>query len=121
MYDGILRVTLDIDGQVEESFKSFTEKEVETGAPINMMNRTGFGKKTKRYGFMLEYVIPKTGSRDWSTLVDNDAVVSAYLDGGSKITFRGVRLLKRGEEKIDGDNELVCELDFMAAERDPAL
>ena len=121
MSEGIMKVTLDFDGVMIDDFKSIEEHEVELGKIVEYMNKTGYAKKTPRFGLTLEYVTPKTGAHDFSPLVDQDGVVTIYYDGGSKATYRGVRLLKRGAIKSDGDNAQVINYEFFAANRDPEV
>lgn len=121
MSEYITNVTLDFDGIVVDGFRKFEENEFEVGKTVEMARKTGFAKVTSRYGFKLEYPVPTTGAPDFSPLIVSDGVVSAFCDGGSKIVFRGCRLLKKNPGGFDGKEENVVTLEFMAAERDPAL
>lgn len=121
MSDYITKVTLDLDGEVEDNFKSVEEKEIETGKAVELANKTGFAEITPRYGLSIEYVIPKTGERNWSKFVIADAVVTIYRSGGSKVTYRGVRLIKKGSAKADGKEEMGYTVEFTAADRDPKV
>lgn len=121
MSDYITNATLDFDGIVVDGFRKFEENEFEVGKTVEMARKTGFAKITPRYGFKLEYPVPSVGEPDFSPLIDSDGVVSVFRDGGSKIVFRGCRLLKKNPGGFDGKEENVVTLEFMAAERDPAL
>lgn len=121
MSDYITNATLDFDGIVVDGFRKFEENEFEVGKTVEMARKTGFAKTTPRYGFKLEYPVPTVGEPDFSPLVYSDGVVSIFRDGGSKVVFRGCRLLKKNPGGFDGKDENVVTLEFMAAERDPAL
>jgi len=119
--DAILTLTLDIDKTSIDDFKSIEEHEVEYGKVVEYMNKTGYAGKTPRFGFTLEYVVPKTGAFNFSSLRYKDAVVTLTYDGGSTTVYRGVRLLKRGAKKLDGDNAVVIPYEFFATAMDPEV
>lgn len=121
MADALSKCTVIIDGEDETNIKSVTEHEVEPGRAVPLMNKTVFAQKTKRYTLSIEYVPPVTGARDWSSLVTTDGTVIIEDEGGETTTYYGVRLLKRGEKKYDGDNDVVIPIDLMATRRDPEL
>lgn len=117
----IIRVTLDFDGVQIDDFKDITENEIEVNKVVQLMGKTTTAGVTPRYGFKLTYVVPSTGKFDFSKTRNNDAVVVIHYEGGSQATYRGVRLLKKGETKADGEKELEIVYEFSAADRDPAL
>ena len=121
MSDAISSCTLVLDGEEIEDFKAITEHEVETGRATPLMNKTKFARKTKRYTVTVDYVVPTTGERDWSRLEKNDGTLILSHDGGAVTTYYGVRLLKKGEKKTDGDNDVVVPMLLMATKRDPEL
>jgi hypothetical protein len=118
---GIIRVTLDFDGVQIDDFKDITENEIEVNKVVHLMRKTTTAGVTPRYGFKLTYVVPSAGKFDFSKIRDNDAVVVIHYDGGTTTSYRGVRLLKKGESKIDGEKELEIVYEFCATDRDPAL
>ncbi|HOX50489.1 MAG TPA: hypothetical protein PKY05_03305 [Fibrobacteria bacterium] len=121
MSEYITKVTLDFDGTVIDDFKSFEENEIDLGKVVELAKKTGYAQVTPRYGFKLEYVPPKIGSFDFSPMLTKDAVVTVFYDGGTKATFRGVRLLKKGGSKADGKEEIQNLYEFTASDRSPAL
>ena len=117
----ITQITLDFDGKVITDFKSFTEKKIDLGKTVELAGKTGYAEVTPRYGFDLEYVVPSLGAFDFSPLLTNSGLVTVFYKGGTKVSFRGVRLLSRGDGKIDGKDELQYTYEFTAESRDPVL
>lgn len=112
----INRCILAINGQNIEDFKSFTDNERELARPVNLMNKTGHCTVTQRPGCKVDYVVPLDADEfDFESVKDGVLVVE-YENGKRKI-FTGVRTLKIGEEKIDGDNEVVRTIEFGAEKR----
>lgn len=110
------RCTLSIDGQNIEDFKTFSEDERELARKVNLMNSTGHCSVTQRPGCKLDYVVPLDAPAfDFDTVKDGELVVE-YENGVRKL-FTGVRTMKVGEEKIDGDNEVVQTIEFGAQAR----
>lgn len=110
------RCTLVIDGQNIEDFKTFTENERELARQVKLMHKTGHCSVTQRFGCQVDYVVPLDGEEfDFDTVKDGTLVVE-YENGKRKI-FTGVRTLKIGEEKVDGDNEVVRTIEFGAEQR----
>lgn len=121
MSEYITKVELDFNGSVITDFKSFTEKKIDLGKTVELVNKTGYAQTTPRYGFELEYVVPKIGAFDFSPMVAESGLVTVYRSGGSKVTYSGVRLLSKGDGKADGKDEITHVYEFMAEDRDPAL
>lgn len=116
MSDYVSRVYLDVNGQSIEDFKSVAIKEVEIHKPVNLMNKTGHTKVTQRYGVDVEYVVPEAGSAfDWETV--SDGRLSIEYMTGKRTTFTGVYVLKTGEAKADGENEMVQTIELGAEGR----
>lgn len=113
----VIRATLDFDGTQIEDFKSVTSHEVTRNKRVKLMNKTTTGAVTPEYGFDMEYVVPSLGAMSFAKV--KDAVVKVYYEGGATVTYRGVTIEKEGEEKLDGENELVKILTFIATDRDP--
>ena len=115
MSNYVNRLTLDVNGQQIEDFKGFTDNERELHKPVNLMNTTGFMKTTQRPGCKVDYVVPEEGEFDWESV--KDGRLSVEFENGKRVTFTGVHTLKIGEAKVDGDNEVVRNIDLGAKER----
>lgn len=111
----VSRVDVVIDGQKIDDMKNFKEMELAPRDQVNLMNRTGFVKKTVRHKFTLDYVIP-TGTRFDFSAVENATALVAYEDGGS-INYSGVCVLTIGEAASDGEKEVVQTITFGAEAR----
>ena len=112
----INKCTLDINGTAIDDFKSFTENERELARQVNLMNKTGTCSVTQRHGCKVDYVVPLDGEEfDFESVKDGTLTVE-YENGTRKI-FTGVRTMTIGEEKIDGENEVVNEIQFSAEAR----
>lgn len=114
--ESVSRVELTVNGKAIDDFKTCSEKEIELGKAVNLMNKTSRIKKLPRYGVSVEYVVP-AGRREFNfkKVVDGTLVIN-QLDG-VKIVFNGVSVLKIGELKYDEDNEATKTIDFMATGR----
>lgn len=115
MTEYIAKCTLDVNGTQIEDFKAFTDNEQELHKPVNLMNKTGFFATTPRPGCKVDYVVPKEGEFDWSTV--KDGRLSVEFENGKRVTFTGVYTLKIGEAKVDGDNELTRSIELGATKR----
>lgn len=112
----VSRVLLDVNGQSVEDFKAVTEKELEINKPVNLMNKTGFIKMTARYSVSVDYVVPETASEfSWEAV--EDGTLSIEYMNGNRITYTGVYVLKMGEAKADGENEMVRTIELGAIGR----
>lgn len=117
----IAKVELTFDGVTVSDFKSISENEIEIGKEVEYASKTGFAEVPPKYGFSLEYVEPKTGAFDFAKYAKSEGTVVIHYDGGTTATYYGVRLLKKGEKKADGRNEIVYPYTFTATRRDPIL
>jgi hypothetical protein len=105
---------LTVDGRVVEDFKSFTKKEIEYYRQVALMNKTGFGRVTPRYGCSLEYVWPSTGAPFDFSSVRNGTLVVVY-EGGRRETYGGVYILKEGDAATDGEKETTQTIELGAS------
>ncbi len=109
-------VRLDANGQSIEDFKAVTEREVEYYKQVNLMNKTGHMQVTPRYGVSVDYVVPQTDSEfNWEAMADGRLSIE-YLNGKRR-TYTGVYVLKIGEAKADGENEIVKVIELGAEGR----
>lgn len=112
----INRCILAVNGRNIDDFKSFTDNERELAKPVNLMNKTGHCAVTQRPGCKVDYVVPLDGEEfDFESV--KDGTVTADYENGKRVIFTGVRTLKIGEDKIDGENELVRTIEFGAEKR----
>ncbi|MDP2167986.1 MAG: hypothetical protein Q8J64_06620 [Thermodesulfovibrionales bacterium] len=111
----VSKVTLSVNGAEVTDFKSFTVKEKEPRKQINLMNKTGHIKMMVRHSFSLDYVVPSGTKFNFEDVEDGTVLVER--EDGSKIIFGGVATLKVGEEKYDGENEVVQTIEFGAEKR----
>lgn len=115
MSEYVSRCRLEVNGETIEDFKSVTEGERELAKQVNLMNETGIMKKTPRPSLTVDYVVPSGPGFDWDGLTDGRVTIE-YEDG-TRITYTGVRTLKVGEAKADGENEMVQTITLGAAKR----
>jgi hypothetical protein len=111
----VSRVDVAIDGKKIDDMKNFKEHALTPREQVNLMNSTGFVKKTVRHKFSLDYVIP-AGARFDFNAVENSTALVAYEDGG-KINYSGVCCLEVGEAASDGEKEVVQTITFGAENR----
>jgi hypothetical protein len=110
------RCTLDVNGQEITDFKSVTEDERELARKVALMNKTGHCTVTQRPGCKVDYVVPLDAPEfDFDSV--KDGTLSIEYENGKRITYTGVRTLKVGESKVDGESELVRTIEFGAAKR----
>ena len=110
------RCTLAVNGQSIDDFKSFTDNERELRKSVNLMNKTGHCRVTERPGCKLDYVVPMDADEFNFEEVEGGTLTVEY-ENGTRITFSGVSTAKIGEAKIDGENEVVRTIEFIAEGR----
>lgn len=112
----IAKCTLFVNGEEETNFKAVREMEYTARAQVMLMNKTGFTKRQARYGLVIDYVRPATGTpRDWDAL-ENGTIVIEY-EGGSRVLYSGCAMLSSGEGPLDGENEYVRSITVGAEDR----
>lgn len=116
MSEYVTKVALEVNGQEITDFKSVTVKEVEINREVRLMNKTGFGAVTPRYGAELEYIVPSDAAEFDFAAVKNGTLTVDKLNGVRE-TFTGVTCLKVGSSKYDGDNEVTRTIDLGATGR----
>lgn len=104
MSEYVTNVLLEVNGQNIEDFKSVTEGEVETAKPVNLMNKTGFANMTARHTVEVDYVIPSDAPEfDFASVKNGTLTIDKQ--NGVRVTYTGVRTLKIGAAKYDGESE----------------
>jgi len=115
MANYVNRVVVTIDGKEESNFKAVKLGAEEHRVQVNLMNSTGTSKKTPRFGFSLDYVVPETGEIDWALV--EDATAKIEYENGSGVVYRRVSVKSVGETNIDGEGEVVKTIEFIAEEK----
>jgi len=105
------------NGKKIEHLKNFQKLEEEFRAEVDLMSGSGTVDKARKYKFSLEYAPPKTGAKmDWSDVVDATFIIE--FEGGIRVTYSGVDCLSQGEMTLDGQQEGVMTLTFIATSKD---
>jgi len=116
MPEYVSRVLLEINGQDITDFKSVSEKEVKLAEQVKLMNKTGFTDATPRYEVDVEYVVPADAPEFDFASVRNGTLTIDKMNGVRE-TYTGVRTLKIGATKYDGDKEATRTIDLGAANK----
>ncbi len=111
----VSRVDVVLNGEKIVDMKNFKIQALQHRDQVNLMNKTGFVKKTVRHKFSLDYVIP-AGDRFNFAAIEKATAMIAYEDGGT-INYSGVCCLEIGEEAADGEKEVVQTISFGAEDR----
>ena len=114
MPEYVSQVLLEVNGQEISDFKTVTEDEVELAKTVKLMNKTGNMGVTPRYGVQVDYVVPSDAPEFDFEGVKNGTLTIDKMNGVRE-TFTGVRTLKVGSTKYDGENEVVRTITFGAA------
>lgn len=116
MSEYITRCVLNVNGQQIDDFKAVTPKEIERHKAVNLMNKTGVARMTPRYAVDVDYVVPEDAPAfDWSEVANG--TLSIEFENGQRTTYTGVYIAKEGEQKVDGENELVQTIELIATGR----
>lgn len=114
----VVRATVEVGGASITDFKGVTEAEVTPAKVVPLMHSTGAAQLTKRFAFSLDYVVPQGTQVDWYGVSNTTA--SIIYDDATRTDFGGVEVITVGEGALDGENELVRRISFMAATRNGA-
>ena len=112
----ITRALLSVNGQDISDFKAFTEKTRTLRKSVHLMYKTNAADLTQRYMIDLDYVVPRDVPEFDFEDVTGGTLVIEY-DSGEQVRFGGVHCLTVGDGVIDGENELVRKIEFMAETR----
>jgi hypothetical protein len=105
MSDYIARCDIVFDNTTVDDIDEVTENEVELAKAVNLMRKTGFVDVTLRYGGSFQYVIPK-GKTRYEFNGKKNGVLTIIDEDTTKTVYRGVRVLKVGDAKRDGENPM---------------
>jgi hypothetical protein len=108
----ISRAALEINGQEITDFKSVTDKTITYNKPVHLMYKTGSTVLTQRFLFDVDYVVPQSDPYDFSQVKGGTFTIE--YDNGDRTDFGGVSIISVGDGKVDGENELVKVIEFMA-------
>lgn len=111
----VSRISLEVNGELNEDFTEFEEGEIEQAKQFRLMNRTGVTGVTPMIVSKVTYAIPKDHPEyDWSKL--KDGTITVDYQNGTRKTFPHCYFLKRGATKHDGDKQSTCEIDIAHGE-----
>ncbi len=110
-------ITLEINGQKFEDFSSFTEGKIPLNKEVTLMNGSGVAGVVARYGFSLDYVMPKIKAERLDFTTVKDATVTIVYPDGSRTIYTGCYPLEVGEGKLDGENPSTRTIPFIADNR----
>lgn len=112
----VSKVTLEVNGQSIEDFKSVDEKARELRKEVKLMNRRGVVKVTPEHKVDVEYVMPADRPEfKWEDV--DDGTLTLAFETGKRITFSGVYVLKIGDLKMDGEKEATRTIELVAMGR----
>lgn len=104
MSEYVTNVLLEVNGQNIQDFNSVTEGEAELAKQVKLMNKTGFANLTARHTVMVDYVVPSDAPEfDFASVKNGTLTIDKQ--NGVRVTYTGVRTLKIGETKYDGESE----------------
>jgi len=105
------------NGKKLEHLKNFKKLEEEFRAEVDLMTGSGTVDKARKFKFSLDYAVPKVGAKlDWSDV--SDATFIIEIKDGNRVTYSGVDCLSQGEMTLDGQQEAVMTLTFIATSKD---
>lgn len=117
MTEYVNKVSLEVNGRSITDFKSASEPEREIFKQVPVMDGTGYARMTQRYApITVQYVVPKDASEfDWEAVENGRLTIERQ--NGKRITYTGVYVLKIGEAKADGENEMDQTIELGAVNR----
>ena len=114
----ISRCSLEVNGEVITDFKAFSENARTIRKMVPLMYKSGAAELTQRFGGTLDYVTPQTAPKTFDDVTAGTLTVE--FDNGDRVDFGGVHVLEVGDATIDGENELVQKITWMAETRNGA-
>jgi hypothetical protein len=115
----ITRASLDVNGTEITDFKSITEKTSAMGKVVPLMYKTGSAALTERWSGEIDYVVPN----DTTPFVFEGvfgATLNITYDSGDQSLYGGVRVIEVGDRVVDGENELIQKIHWMAETKNGA-
>lgn len=112
----VSRCNVMMNGTTLQDVKNFKFAEEIARKRVDLMNSTGSTEVTPRFEFSLDYVLPKDGKAiKWLDI--EGATIIVELNGGKRVSYSGVDCLSQGEQTVDGENESVRTISFVAARK----
>lgn len=112
----VTRATLAINGQDITDFKAVSEKSRTIHKQVPLMYKTGTATLTQRFSGDLDYVIPRdTPEFNFDGVVGGTLIIE--YDNGEQVRFGGVATAETGDVSIDGENEAVKKVAWIAESR----
>ena len=100
----VTRAFLSVDGKAVADFSAVKESEVELRMQVPLMHKTGFARKTPRYGLEVTYQVPEGPEFDWETLEEGTLIIEH--ENGARTLYTGVSTLRVGERNRDGETAM---------------
>ena len=111
----VIRCALEVNGAVVTDFKGFTERARVLRKKVPLMYKSGTAQLTQRYEVDLDYVVPQVNPFVFDTV--QGGTLTIEYDSGERIEYGGVACAEVGDATIDGENELVKKIRFIAENR----
>jgi len=116
MDEFVSKIWLELNGQEITDFNKVQEGKRELRAAVNLMNKTGFLRKTTRYTVTVDYVEPADNPEFDFESVEN-GTLTIDKGNGVRITYTGVCCLEIGDVTFDGEKEATPAIQFGASGR----
>jgi len=116
MSEYVARVRLEINGKNIDDFKTVEVEEVEFNKEVNLMNKTGSVGVTPRHKINVDYVVPKD-SEEFDFASVKDGTLTIDYDNGTRVSYKGVTVLKIGATSYDGEKEATRKISLMATDK----
>ncbi len=111
----ISRASIEINGTVFDDIKAIDIDPRVIYKKVKLMYKSGEVQITQRYSGKFTYVVPKVNPISFDT-VENGNITIDY-ENGTREEFGGVYIEEAGPRKIDGENEIVQEITWIAETR----
>ena len=114
----VKRCSVMINNSSVEHMKSFKMLEEVYRTEVQLMNGVGSADGIPTFKFSIDYVIPKSNEKtDWDRIEDAMVIIQR-IPTGKRFTYSGVDCLSVGEETMDGQQEAVRTITFLATRKD---
>lgn len=111
----VARATLELNGEAYADFKAVSEKARTLRKKVNLMNKSGSARLTQRYEVEVDYVVPSVGAKSFDAI--EGGTLTVEYDNGDRVSWGGLACAEVGDAAIDGENELVKKIRFIAETR----
>jgi hypothetical protein len=114
----ISRVSLEVNGAIVTDIKAVSENARVLRKAVPLMYKSGAVELTQRYGGTFDYVVPQTAPMSFDDVTAGTLTVE--YDNGDRVDFGGVHVTEVGDATVDGENELVSKISWIAETRNGA-